>query len=135
MKFQRRLVLLLWLCCLLGNAACLGRQVEEGGGSPAAGLESQDTVVEPESDTKEYINDWTFPIAEDSGKPSALGDSKENRERMMSDETDSYIRAWTFPTSSDESPEKSSATSKERRRQLPAEPDDTDEYIRGWTFE
>ncbi|MEA1921513.1 MAG: hypothetical protein U9N63_02535 [Pseudomonadota bacterium] len=83
----------------MSNAACIGPQVSERGGStPATGMESQNAVVPPESDTKEYIDAWTFPVAEDSGKPAVSGESREERRRQLQaepDDTDEYIRAWT----------------------------------------
>ncbi len=138
MKMQKSLLLLLCLGCWLGNAACLGPQVSQGGASPAAGLESQKVVPPEESITNEYIHDWNFPIVEDSAKAPVSGESSKERRRQLKaepDDTEEYIRSWSFPSSSGDKPEKSSAPFKERRRQLQAEPDDTDEYIRGWTFD
>ena len=136
MKLQKWLILLLWLACLLGNVACLGRQVVPGDPAPTAGLDSHNTAASLESETEEYIQGWTFPTAESDTAPSDTAKDKENRERMLTNETDQYIRAWTFPTPSDEGQKKPSTVARPRKGQPQTPPaDDTEEFIHGWTFE
>ena len=136
MTLQKWLVMFLLLSYLLCNAACLGRQVQRGGATPPAAIDSRNTPTQSEGDTKEYIHGWTFPDADPAGKPSVSAPSEENRERMIPDDTDSYIRAFTFPTSSEEMQKEPASASKPHPSQpLPTPADDIDDYINGWTFD
>jgi len=134
MTLQRWLVLFLLLGCWLFSAACQGPQVEAGSAvSPAAIDDTRNPSIQPEADTKEYINAWTKPIPETDGTAPVVPPGEEKQKpQAVDDDTDSYIRAYTFPTSS-ENGKKESAAESESQPSIPVAPaeDETDQYIEG----
>ncbi|RLB72895.1 MAG: hypothetical protein DRH03_04010 [Deltaproteobacteria bacterium] len=83
--------MLIGVSCLLFTVACGDHQVPVGRTAPAAaGVEKQNRAALSDANTEDYINAWTFPTGDDSGKPTNSLKSKESRERMLPSETDSY---------------------------------------------
>ncbi len=138
MKLQKKLLLLIGVCCLLSTAACVERQVPAGSVSnTVTGVEKQSRAAGSDANTKDYVQGWTFPTGDDSGKVANPADSKKSRKRMLSNETDSYRRAWTFPTDENTNSKGSSAASESRpaSQKVQPPPSDTEEFLNGWTFE
>jgi hypothetical protein len=129
MRWQKDLLLLLLVSCLLLTTACVERQVPAGSAANSA--------TGPDANTKDYVHGWTFPTGDDSGKVANPANSNESRERMLPNETDSYRRAWTFSTDENGTPKDTSATPEPRSgsQKVQPPPDDTEEFLNGWTFE
>ena len=134
MKLQRWLVLFLLLSCWLFSAACQGPQVEAGSAvSPVAIDDTRNPSIQPEGDTKEYINDWNNPVPEIDGKaPVVLPGEEKQKPIAVDDDTESYIRAYTFPTSSENGKKEPAAESESHPSTSPPPvEDETDQYIEG----